>query len=84
MKICIPWKNIIRYDKAEVIVILISLQSSLIQAIIQELPLIEGKISVRGVISYASQEPWLFTGSIQQNILFNSPMDKDRYKQVRF
>ncbi|XP_025405411.1 probable multidrug resistance-associated protein lethal(2)03659 isoform X2 [Sipha flava] len=57
-------------------------KSSLIQAIIRELPLIKGQISVSGVISYASQEPWLFTGSIQQNIIFNSPMDKDRYKQV--
>jgi len=37
---------------------------------------------MRGVISYASQEPWIFSGSVQQNIVFNSPMDKDRYKQV--
>jgi len=47
------------------------------------LPLIEGNISVRGIVSYASQEPWLFAGSIQQNILFGSPMDKERYKQVK-
>lgn len=47
-----------------------------------ELPASEGSISVRGVVSYASQEPWLFTGSVQQNILFNSPMNRNRYKQV--
>ncbi|KAF0759728.1 putative multidrug resistance-associated protein lethal(2)03659 isoform X3 [Aphis craccivora] len=57
-------------------------KSSLIQAILQELPLSEGSIHVRGVISYASQEPWIFAGSVQQNIVFNSPMDKDRYNQV--
>ncbi|XP_026820606.1 multidrug resistance-associated protein 4-like isoform X2 [Rhopalosiphum maidis] len=57
-------------------------KSSLIQAILRELPLSKGKISVHGVISYASQEPWLFVGSIQKNILFDSPMDKHRYKQV--
>ncbi|CAH1738402.1 unnamed protein product [Aphis gossypii] len=57
-------------------------KSSLIQAILQELPLSKGSIHVRGVISYASQEPWIFAGSVQQNIVFNSPMDKDRYNQV--
>jgi len=54
----------------------------LIQAILQELPLSEGNISVLGVVSYASQKPWLFAGSVKQNILFGSPMDKDRYKKV--
>lgn len=39
---------------------------------------------MHGVVSYASQEPWLFAGSIQQNILFDSPMDTERYKQVYF
>lgn len=58
------------------------LQSSLLQAILRELPLSEGNISVRGVVSYASQEPWLFAGSVQQNILFGLPMDKERYKNV--
>lgn len=57
-------------------------QSSLIQLMLGELPASEGSISVRGVVSYASQEPWLFTGSVQQNILFNSPMNRNRYKQV--
>lgn len=57
-------------------------QSSVIQLILRELPLSEGKVSVRGEVSYASQEPWLFTGSVQQNILFDSPMNDERYKQV--
>jgi len=42
----------------------------------------EGSISVHGVVSYASQEPWLFSGSVKQNILFGSPMDHERYKTV--
>lgn len=59
------------------------LQSSLLHAIIRELPLSNGNISVHGVLSYASQEPWIFSGSVQENILFGSPMDKNRYAQVR-
>eukprot|EP00102_Acyrthosiphon_pisum_P018651 XP_016655861.1 PREDICTED: probable multidrug resistance-associated protein lethal(2)03659 isoform X2 [Acyrthosiphon pisum] len=57
-------------------------KSSLIHAILRELPLCEGSISVHGTVSYACQEPWLFNGSVQQNILFGSPMDHDRYKEV--
>ncbi|XP_060872041.1 ATP-binding cassette subfamily C member 4-like isoform X2 [Metopolophium dirhodum] len=57
-------------------------KSSLIHAILRELPIFEGSISVHGVVSYAPQEPWIFSGTVQQNILFGSPMDKERFKQV--
>ncbi|KAJ9591422.1 hypothetical protein L9F63_002028, partial [Diploptera punctata] len=57
-------------------------KTSLLHAILKELPLKSGSILVGGSISYASQEPWLFTGSVRQNILFGQPMDRIRYKQV--
>jgi ATP-binding cassette subfamily C (CFTR/MRP) protein 4 len=59
-----------------------SLQTSLLHVILKELPLSSGFIHVVGSVSYASQEPWLFTGSVQQNILFGQPMDRSRYRQV--
>ncbi|KAL5233619.1 hypothetical protein ACI65C_001029 [Semiaphis heraclei] len=57
-------------------------KSSLLQAILRELPICEGRISVHGVVSYAPQEPWIFSGTVQQNILFGSQMDKERFKQI--
>lgn len=57
-------------------------KSSLLHAILKELPLLEGSVEVVGDVSYASQEPWLFAGSVRQNILFGLPMDKHRYKAV--
>ncbi|EDW63702.2 probable multidrug resistance-associated protein lethal(2)03659 [Drosophila virilis] len=57
-------------------------KSSLIQAILGELRAESGEIRVNGSFSYASQEPWLFTGTVRQNILFGQAMDKRRYAQV--
>lgn len=55
---------------------------SLIQAILGELPAESGSVHVNGTLSYASQEPWLFTGTVRQNILFGLPMDRQRYRTV--
>ncbi|KAL5274290.1 ABCC4 family protein [Megaselia abdita] len=57
-------------------------KSSIIQTILGELLPESGTINVNGSVSYASQEPWLFTGTVRQNILFGQIYDKKRYKIV--
>lgn len=57
-------------------------KSSLLNAILGELQPCLGSVSVQGVISYACQEPWLFTGSVRQNILFGREFDQKRYDDV--
>lgn len=58
------------------------LQSSLLQALLGELPFSEGKVSVSGRISYASQESWVFAASVRQNITFGLPFNRIRYAEV--
>jgi ABC-type multidrug transport system fused ATPase/permease subunit len=57
-------------------------KSSLLQAILGELPLSSGSINISGKISYACQEPWVFASTIRQNIVFGRPFDRKRYSEV--
>ncbi|XP_060518772.1 probable multidrug resistance-associated protein lethal(2)03659 isoform X2 [Cylas formicarius] len=57
-------------------------KSTLLHVILKELTPNAGAIKVNGVISYASQEPWLFSGSIRQNILFGEEFKTKRYEDV--
>lgn len=57
-------------------------KSSLLQVLLREMPLESGEINVYGSLSYCSQEPWVFAGSVRQNILFGQSMDRVRYDKV--
>ncbi|XP_070655987.1 ATP-binding cassette sub-family C member 4-like isoform X1 [Bos indicus] len=57
-------------------------KSSLLHALLGELPLSQGKVSIHGRIAYVSQQPWLFPGTVKSNILFGKKYDKERYEKV--
>ncbi len=58
------------------------IQSTLLQCLLGELQGIEGTATVCGALSYTSQEPWIFSGTLRGNILFGSPHFPDRYDEV--
>lgn len=57
-------------------------KSSLLMTMLGEIPILSGNVEVRGKVSYASQEPWSFSSSVKDNILFGSEFDEEKYKRV--
>lgn len=57
-------------------------KSSLLSAILGELPLSSGKISCSGKVVHVSQCPWVFSGTIRSNILFGKRYDPRKYEAV--
>jgi len=45
-------------------------KSSLLQARLGEMHVLQGNVSVRGQVSYAAQTAWVFNGSVRDNIIF--------------
>ncbi|KAJ6764851.1 ATP-BINDING CASSETTE SUB-FAMILY C [Salix koriyanagi] len=57
-------------------------KSTLLAAILGEVSHTKGTIQVHGRIAYVSQIAWIQTGTIQENILFGSEMDRQRYQDT--
>lgn len=57
-------------------------KSTLLNLILGELSLDSGSMDINGTISYASQEPWIFEGSVRSNIVFVEEFDRQRYNTV--
>ncbi|KAK2420582.1 ABC transporter C family member [Trifolium repens] len=57
-------------------------KSTLLAAILGEIPNTKGNIEVYGTFAYVSQTAWIQTGTIQENILFGSEFDDQRYQET--
>lgn len=57
-------------------------KSSLLTAVLGELPVREGTISYFGKVSFVPQIPWIFSGTIRENILFGLPFNEEKFQQV--
>ncbi|KAL7295968.1 hypothetical protein TKK_0010526 [Trichogramma kaykai] len=57
-------------------------KTTLIYSMLGELRESLGGLVIRGTIAYASQKPWLFPGTIRQNIVFDQRYDEARYQSV--
>ncbi|KAF8732226.1 hypothetical protein HU200_016201 [Digitaria exilis] len=57
-------------------------KSSLLSCILGEIPKLSGEVQTCGRIACVTQSPWIQSGTIEQNILFGTQMNRERYKTV--
>ncbi|XP_047329889.1 ABC transporter C family member 8 [Impatiens glandulifera] len=57
-------------------------KSSLLYAILGEIPKICGEVKLFGSIAYVSQASWIQSGTIRDNILYGKEMEKGKYENV--
>ena len=57
-------------------------KSSVLKTLLKELVVHSGEMYLNGKISYVSQDPWIFEGTIRQNILFGREFDINRYNNI--
>ncbi|XP_044502661.1 ABC transporter C family member 4-like [Mangifera indica] len=57
-------------------------KSSLLASILGEMHKVSGKVKVCGTTAYVAQTSWIQNGTIQENILFGLPMNREKYREV--
>ena len=58
-------------------------KSSILMALLRELPIKKYKcFDINGSIAYVGQQPWIFSDSLRENILFGKEYDQSLYKLV--
>lgn len=57
-------------------------KSTFLTSLLHELRPVSGRISMKGKVSYSSEEAWLVNDSVRNNILFGEPYEAERYAKV--
>ncbi|KAG6946146.1 hypothetical protein JG688_00016191, partial [Phytophthora aleatoria] len=57
-------------------------KSSLMNAILEEMPQTSGVLEIGGRVAYVSQDTWIRNATLRDNILFEQYYDPERYAQV--
>ena len=57
-------------------------KSTLLSTIAGQVADISGTITCRGTLAYVPQTPWVFSGTIRENILFGQSYDEPKYTRI--
>ncbi|KAH7657583.1 Xenobiotic-transporting ATPase protein [Dioscorea alata] len=74
--------NVCRGEKVAIVGSVGAGKSSVLCAILGEIPKLSGSVEVYGSIAYVSQSAWIQSGTIRDNILFGKLMNKKNYEKA--
>ncbi|CAL5096709.1 unnamed protein product [Urochloa decumbens] len=57
-------------------------KSSLLCAMLGEIPRMSGSVSVSGSVAYVAQTSWIQSGTVRDNVLFGKPMNNEEYDKA--
>jgi ATP-binding cassette, subfamily C (CFTR/MRP), member 1 len=57
-------------------------KSSLLAALLGEMPRVRGSTLLRGSVAFTAQDPWIQNATVRENVLMGRPMDDALYVQV--
>ena len=57
-------------------------KTTFLYSLMNETKLIGGQQTIKGSIAYVEQEPFIFSGSIKQNIVFGRSFEEERFNDV--
>ncbi|XP_078376964.1 ATP-binding cassette sub-family C member 4-like [Oculina patagonica] len=75
----------IKTDGAQIVMItgpVGSGKSSLLLTILGELSICKGILERKGKMAFVAQSPWVFSGTLRDNITFNKPFDSKKFQAV--
>ncbi|XP_029825767.2 multidrug resistance-associated protein 1 [Ixodes scapularis] len=57
-------------------------KSSLLSALLGDMERIQGTVNIHGSVAYIAQQVWIQNATVRDNILFQKPMERERYNRV--
>ncbi|WKY15512.1 hypothetical protein Q1695_000749 [Nippostrongylus brasiliensis] len=57
-------------------------KSSLLSSLLSEARGVSGKLVINGKVAYCSQDVWIFSGTIRDNVLFGNEFDQEKYQRA--
>ena len=57
-------------------------KTSLLYSIMQEMETLKGKLFVNGSVSYVEQEPFIYSDTVKENIMFGKPFNQKRMDEA--